>query len=96
MRRRCAYTFHRRDTPLHYAAERGHADVAAALLTHGADVNARNNDGCGGRSLFGATVGVRRAAVADRAGTNSVQIGMRTHTRSHAHAHANTGEHWTK
>ncbi|KAG5466847.1 hypothetical protein LSCM1_01024 [Leishmania martiniquensis] len=30
-------------TPLHYAADRGHADVAASLLDEGANVNARDS-----------------------------------------------------
>jgi hypothetical protein len=32
--------FRRRATPLHYAADSGHTAVVAALLAHGADVNA--------------------------------------------------------
>ncbi len=61
--RACA--FHRRQTPLMYAALKGHAAVAVALLAHGADANAKESmNGCGGRSLFWATVGVRRTAVA--------------------------------
>ena len=67
---------HRRATPLHLAAVYGHAAVAAALLTHGADVNAKDNEaGCGGRFLFWATVGARRAAVADRDGTDACKLG---------------------
>ncbi len=34
-------TVRRRNTPLHFAADKGHADVVAALLAHGADVHAR-------------------------------------------------------
>jgi len=33
------------DTPLHYAAEHGHLDVALLLIERGADVNSRNNEG---------------------------------------------------
>ncbi len=36
------------------------AAVAAALLTHGADLHAKDNHGCGGRSLFWAAVGAGR------------------------------------
>jgi ankyrin repeat protein len=32
-------------TPLHIAALRGHTEAAAALCAHGADVNARDEDG---------------------------------------------------
>jgi hypothetical protein len=43
----------------------------AALLRVDAVLKAEGaNDGCGGRSLFWATVGVRRAAMADRDGTD--------------------------
>ncbi len=42
--RACA--FHRRETPLHLAAEHGHANVVAALLAHGADVHAKGIGGC--------------------------------------------------
>jgi ankyrin repeat protein len=41
MRSRC------RNTPLHHAAENEHAVVVAALLAHGAAVNAKNKGGCG-------------------------------------------------
>jgi hypothetical protein len=47
--------FRRRATPLHEAAHNGHMAAAAALLAHGADVNAKDNDGCGGRLIFAAT-----------------------------------------
>jgi hypothetical protein len=72
---------HCRNTPLHKAACNGYVAVVAVLLMHGADVNAMNNGGCGGRSLFWATVGVRRTAVADRDGTDAMQICV--HTRTH-------------
>jgi hypothetical protein len=49
----------RRSTPLHAAAWKGHAAVVAALLAHGADLHAKDKYGCVGRSLFGASVGVR-------------------------------------
>jgi hypothetical protein len=55
----CASAFHRRETPLNSAAYKGHADVVAALLTHGADVHSKDKWGYGGRSLF--SVGVHRA-----------------------------------
>ncbi len=58
--------------------------MAAALLTHGADANAKDNDGCGGWSLFLATVGVRCAAVGDRDCIDALQIWMRAHTNIHA------------
>jgi hypothetical protein len=49
----CACAFRRRWTPLHNAARYGHADVVAALLAHGADVHAKDDQGgCGGPSLF--------------------------------------------
>ena len=57
-----AGAFHRRKTPLHWAAIQGHEAVAAALLDQGADVNAKDSGGCGGWSLFWATVGVWYAA----------------------------------
>jgi hypothetical protein len=48
-----ARTIRRRETPLHRAADHGHVAAVEALLTHGADVNAKNSpDGCGGRSPF--------------------------------------------
>jgi hypothetical protein len=56
-----ASALYRRWTPLHDAALSRHAAVAAALLAHGADVHAKTNAGCGGRSPLWATVGVRRA-----------------------------------
>jgi hypothetical protein len=59
--RRRVSAFRHRNTPLHGAAWRGHADVVEALLAHGADVHAEDKSGCGGRSLFWAAVGVRRA-----------------------------------
>ncbi len=42
----CASAIRRRSTPLHFAAWSGHAAVAAALLTHGADVNAKDKYRC--------------------------------------------------
>jgi hypothetical protein len=52
----CTGAIRRRETPLHEAAYKGHADVnngnadvAAALLAHGADVHAKDSEGCGGR-----------------------------------------------
>jgi hypothetical protein len=56
----CASAIGGRKTPLHEADGKGHLAAAAALLTHGADVNAKDDYGCGGPSLFRATVGVRR------------------------------------
>ncbi len=68
--------------------------MVAALLMHGADVHAKdNNGGCGGLSLFSAAIGARRAAVADRDRTDATQIGMRardTPTRTHMHANIGT------
>ena len=32
-------------TPLIYAAEEGHLDIVEFLVTHGADVNVKTNDG---------------------------------------------------
>lgn len=32
-------------TPLHFAADRGHADIAGVLIAAGADVNAADEDG---------------------------------------------------
>jgi hypothetical protein len=40
------HAFCRRKTPLQEAAAKGHAAVAADLLTHGADVNAKDDDSC--------------------------------------------------
>jgi ankyrin repeat protein len=74
--------FHRRNTPLHRAAVEGHAEVVAALLAHGADVHAKGALGCGGRSLFRATVGVRLAAVADRDEIDARHMWMRAHTHT--------------
>jgi cytohesin len=34
------------DTPLHFAVRNGHADVIDLLLDHGADLDARDEDGC--------------------------------------------------
>ncbi len=85
----CAQAFLRRRTPLHVAAENGHAAAAAALLTHGADVNAKEGIyGCGGRSLFWATDGVCCATVADRDGIDAMQTWM--HARTHTDAHTCT------
>jgi hypothetical protein len=94
----------RRDTPLDWAAIYGHAAVAAALLTHGAEVNAKDRSGCGSRSLFWATVGVRCAAVADRGGFDArhrmwmraIHSGTRASsacdsTRTHRCAHKGAG-----
>jgi hypothetical protein len=84
--------FVRRVTALHAAAGRGDAPMTAVLLAHGADVQAKDKNGCGGRSLFWATVGVRRAAVADRDRTDAMQIGMRAKDRlTRTHMHANAG-----
>ena len=73
----------RRATPLHKAAANGHAAMANALLTHGADVNAKDNSGCGGRSLFWATV-------VDQAGIDAPRSGCpHTDTCTHACTHGN-------
>jgi hypothetical protein len=78
-RRVWACAFHRRWTPLHKAAGKGHTAVVAALLTNGADANAKTNFGCGGWSLF--LGNGRRAAVADRDRIDAMQMWMHTHTR---------------
>ncbi len=85
----------RRWTPLHRAAEKGHADVAAALLAHGADVHAKTDVGCAvpvvwfppapppGRTHVGAHVWAHP----------SVRVGFRPQTRTPpavGHAHART------
>ncbi len=66
------HAFRRRNTPLHDAANYGHAAVAAALLEHGADVNATNNFRC---VLPVAILGNGRRAP------------RRTHSRGNTHAH---------
>ncbi len=43
----CASAIRHRLTPLHEAAGNGHAALAAELLAHGADVDAKSNRGCG-------------------------------------------------
>src|SRR5947207_4014133 len=49
-------------TPLHCAAWKGHSEVVALLLDHGADVNARNhNDHWGDTPLHAAAHGNQRA-----------------------------------
>ena len=55
--------FGRRETPLHWASEQGHAAVVELLLAHGAHVHARDGGGCGARSPFGH--GWRCAAAAE-------------------------------
>jgi ankyrin repeat protein len=37
--------FRNTNTPLHYAADRGHKDIVELLIAKGADINAKNNDG---------------------------------------------------
>jgi hypothetical protein len=66
----CASAIRRRYTPLHWAADKGHVDVVAALLTHGADVNAKlNNTGCVFPvAVFGQRSARAAPAVADRDG----------------------------
>jgi ankyrin repeat protein len=70
---------HCRWTSLHKTAHNGHAAAAAALLTHGADMNAKNNDGCGSRSLFSETVGAGSTALPERDGIDASRSGF-THT----------------
>jgi hypothetical protein len=48
--------FHRRETPLHVAAFYGNVAAMAALLSHSADVHAKDDLGCGGRSLLSAAI----------------------------------------
>ncbi len=94
----CVSAIGRRATPLHEAAaEFGRADVVAALLTHGADVHARDNDGCGGRP--GRSDAPTRMRVCARAHAHTcvcvcVCTCARTRARAHAHAHTRrcTGE----
>ena len=38
--------FAKKETPLHVASRRGHADVAQLLLEHGADADARDDENC--------------------------------------------------
>ena len=81
-----ACLFHRR-TPLHKAAWSGHATVVALLLTHGADVDAKNNYGCAaGRYLF-LYRSARRAAVADQEGVMHADPDTHAHMDAHTHAH---------
>jgi hypothetical protein len=84
----CVSAIRRRETPLHYAAIRGHAAMANALLTHGADVHAKTDYGCGGQSPLWATVGVRRAG-RGRPGLDrcNAVLGAQTHTRDLTLAH---------
>jgi hypothetical protein len=68
-------------TPLHAAAFWGREPAAAALLTHGADVNAKDKDGCGGPLV--AILSTGRRALCRRGGPGRdrcMQIGMQTHT----------------
>jgi hypothetical protein len=87
----CASSIRRRNTPLHHAAVFGHTDVVAALLTHGANVHAKEQMGC---VLPVATLGNGRRAprrpcprgqdscIADRdAQTNARAMHSRTHAR---------------
>ena len=37
--------FHLVKTSLHWAASKGHTDIAKILLAHGANVSSKNNDG---------------------------------------------------
>ncbi len=85
----CASALLRRRTPLHYAANEGHAAMAATLLTYGADVNAKNNQGCGGRSLFWGN-NRRAPRRSGRPGRIYINLGahIHTHTETHTHTHA--------
>jgi ankyrin repeat protein len=52
-------------TPLHYAAWKGHTEVAALLLDFGADVNAKNDNGHWGNTPLHAAAHGNRRAVAE-------------------------------
>jgi ankyrin repeat protein len=70
-------------TPLHHAAWKGHAEVAALLLDAGADVNAQNrNTHYGGTPLHQAAHGNQKAVVelllARGADVNAVSANGRT------------------
>jgi hypothetical protein len=64
-------------TSLHYAAIRGHDEMAQLLLRHGAHANAKDNAGCGTR------VHCLRSAC-------QVSACTRTHTHAPTHAHGRT------
>jgi hypothetical protein len=81
----CASAIGRRDTPLHVAAIHGHADVAAALLTHGADVHAKSSGGCVlPVAILGSGRRAPRRAVADRDGIAAPHAMILTHTLARA------------
>ncbi|HLJ53837.1 MAG TPA: ankyrin repeat domain-containing protein [Chthonomonadaceae bacterium] len=52
-------------TPLHYAAWRGHPEVAAVLLDFGADIQAKNDNGHWGDSPLHAAAHGNQRAVAE-------------------------------
>ena len=71
-------------TPLHHAAQQGEAETAVALIRHGADPDARDNDGmtplawvCGGDAFQHDQIAVAKALLAAHADPNAAdQEGM--------------------
>lgn len=49
------------NTPLHAAAAEGHVNIIRRLLSSGADINARNNDGCS--PIFATIIAEKREAI---------------------------------
>ncbi len=64
-------------TPLHVAAENGHADIVAVLLAHKAEVNARNN--------LGQTPLHKAACYRKLATGNVLHLGGPTQAEKHMH-----------
>jgi hypothetical protein len=99
----CASAIRRRKTPLHTAARplyRWRADVVAALLTHGADVHAKDNDGCVlpyRVVVSGRYFGQRSARAVPPWKCRSGCTDRLTHTRfTHTHAYRCGGLHVTQ
>src|SRR5579871_1190745 len=61
-------------TPLHCAAWKGHAEVAALLLDFGADIQAKNNNGHWGDTPLHAAAHVNQRAVAELLITRGADI----------------------